>query len=155
MLKLHKSLMVNTDEILQVHPQIEVKVHHIINVWEKDNGEIDSTVEFVDSVVHSFMGEPLRMCERDGGSKYQMYQRYRGIIEDLGIDLDGLVDDAAVGSIPAALINELENDYQMMQENKRADASMHLDHDEFMKECEEPTILEGNHPGNIGYKADA
>ena len=141
MLKLHKSLMVNTDEILQIHPQIEVKVHHIINVWEKDNGEIDSSVEFVDSVIHSFMGEPLRMCERDGGSKYQMCKRYRAIIEDLGIDLDGLVDDAAVGSIPAALVNELENDFQMMQENKAADASMHLDHDEFMKECEER-----NHP---------
>ena len=141
MLKLHKSLMVNTDEILQVHPQIEVKVHHIINVWEKDNGEIASSVEFVDSVIHSFMGEPLRMCERDGGSKYQMCKRYRAIIEDLGIDLDGLVDDAAVGSIPAALVNELENDFQMMQENKMADASMHLDHDEFMKECEER-----NHP---------
>ena len=135
MLKLSKSLMVNTDEILQVHPQIEVEVHHIINVWEKDNGEIDSSVEFVDSVIHSFMGEPLRMCERDGGSKYQMCKRYRGIIGDLGIDIDGLVDDAAVGSIPAALVNELENDFQMMQENKAADASMHLDHDEFMREA--------------------
>ena len=143
MLKLHKSLMVNTDEILQIHPQIEVKVHHIINVWEKDNGEIDSTVEFVDSIIQSFMGEPLRMCERDGGSKYQMCKRYRAIIEDLGIDLDGLVDDAAVGSIPAALVNELENDFQMMQENKKFDTDPI------------PSILEGNHPGNIGYKADA
>ena len=134
-LKLNKSLIVNTDEILEVHPQIEVKVHHIINVWENDNGKIESSVEMVDYTLHSFMGEPLRMCERDGGSKYQMYQRYRGIIEDLGIDLDGLVDDAAVGSIPTALVNELENDYQMMQENKRADASMHLDHDEFMREA--------------------
>lgn len=134
MLKLHKSLMVNTDEILQVHPQIEVKVHHIINVWEKDNGEIDSTVEFVDSIIQSFMGEPLRMIERDGGSKFDMYKRYRRMIEELGIDLDGLIDDAAAGSIPTALVNELENDFQMMQENKAADASMHLDHDEFMKE---------------------
>ena len=141
MLKLHKSLMVNTDEILQIHPQIEVKVHHIINVWENKNGKIESTVEMSDYTLHSFMGEPLRMCERDGGSKYQMCKRYRGIIGDLGIDIDGLVDDAAVGSIPAALVNELENDFQMMQENKAADASMHLDHDEFMKECEER-----NHP---------
>jgi len=143
MLNLTKSLIVNTDEILQVHPQIEVKVHHVINVWENDNfdaskcahGKIESSVEMVDYTLHSFMGEPLRMIERDGGSKYQMYQRYRGIIEDLGIDLDGLVDDAAVGSIPAALVNELENDFQMMQENKAADASMHLDHDEFMREA--------------------
>ena len=135
MLKINKSLIANTDEILQVHPQIEVKVHHIINVWENDNGKIESSVEFVDSVIHSFMGEPLRMCERDGGSKYKMCKRYREIIEDLGIDLDGLVDDAAVGSIPTALVNELENDFQMMQENKAADASMHLDHDEFMREA--------------------
>ena len=134
-LKLSKSLIVNTDEILQVHPQIEVKVHHIINVWENDNGKIESSVEFVDSVIHSFMGEPLRMCERDGGSKYKMCKRYRGMIDDLGIDLDELIDDAAVGSIPTALVNELENDYQMMQENKRADASMHLDHNEFMREA--------------------
>ena len=77
MLKLHKSLMVNTDEILQVHPQIEVKVHHIINVWENVNGKIESTVEMSDYTLHSFMGEPLRMCERDGGSKYQMCKRYR------------------------------------------------------------------------------
>ena len=143
MLKLHKSLMVNTDEILQVHPQIEVKVFHVITVWQDgpNLANITSTVEMMDHQLHSFMGEPLRMCERDGGSKYQMYKRYRAIIEDLGIDLDGLVDDAAVGSIPAALVNELENDFQMMQENKAADASMHLDHDEFMKECEER-----NHP---------
>ena len=143
MLKLSKSIIVNTDEILQVHPQIEVKVHHIINVWEKDNGEIDSTVEFVDSIIQSFMGEPLRMIERDGGSKFDMYKRYRRMIEELGIDLDGLIDDAAAGSIPTALVNELENDYQMMQENKRADRDPI------------PSILEGNHPGNIGYKADA
>jgi len=135
MLKLNKSLIVNTDEILQVHPQIEVEVHHIINVWENKNGKIESTVELVDAVIHSFMGEPLRMCERDGGSKYKMCKRYRGMIDDLGIDLDELIDDAAVGSIPTALVNELENDYQMMQENKRADASMHLDHDEFMREA--------------------
>ena len=134
MLKLHKSLMVNTDEILQIHPQIEVKVHHIINVWENTNGKIESTVEMSDYTLHSFMGEPLRMCERDGGSKYQMCKRYRGIIEDLGIDIDGLVDDAAVGSIPAALVNELENDYQMMLENNAVDQGMHLDHDEFMGE---------------------
>ena len=118
MLKLHKSLLVNTDEILEVHPQIEVKVHHIINVWENKKGEIESSVEMVDYTLHSFMGEPLRMCERDGGSKYQMCKRYRGIIEDLGIDLDELVDDAAVGPIPGVLVNELENDYQMMLENK-------------------------------------
>ena len=135
MLKLHKSLIVNTDEILQVHPQIEVKVHHIINVWENKKGEMESSVEMVDYTLHSFMGEPLRMCERDGGSKYQMCKRYRAIIEDLGIDLDGLVDDAAVGSIPTALVNELENDYQMMLENNAVDARMHLDHDEFMREA--------------------
>ncbi len=98
MLKLHKSLMVNTDEILQVHPQIEVKVHHIINVWENKNGKIESTVEMSDYTLHSFMGE-------------------------------------AVGSIPAALVNELENDFQMMQENNAVDARMHLDHDEFMREA--------------------
>ena len=135
MLKINKSLIANTDEILQVHPQIEVKVHHIINVWENDNGKIESSVEFVDSVIHSFMGEPLRMCERDGGSKYKMCKRYREIIEDLGIDLDGLVDEAAVGSIPTALVNELENDYQMMMENNAVDARMYLDHNEFMREA--------------------
>ena len=135
MLKINKSLIANTDEILQVHPQIEVKVFHIINVWENDNGKIESSVEMVDYTLHSFMGEPLRMCERDGGSKYQMCKRYRAIIGDLGIDIDGLVDDAAVGAIPAALVNELENDFQMMQENKMADASMHIDHDEFMREA--------------------
>ena len=69
MLNLHKSLIVNTDEILEVHPQIEVEVHHIINVWENKNGKIESTVELVDAVIHSFMGEPLRLCERDGGTK--------------------------------------------------------------------------------------
>ena len=150
MLKLSKSLIVNADEILEVHPQITVEVHHIINVWENKKGEMESSVEMVDYTLHSFMGEPLRMCERDGGSKYQMCKRYRGIIEDLGIDLDELVDDAAVGSIPTALINELENDYQMMQENN-ADPLDSI----VMKECEVPKILEGNHPGNIGYKADA
>ena len=135
MLKLSKSLIVNADEILQVHPQIEVEVHHIINVWENKKGKIESSVEMVDYTLHSFMGEPLRMCERDGGSKYQMFKRYRGIIEDLGIDIDGLVDDAAVGSIPTALVNDLENDFQMMQENKAADASMNLYHNEFMREA--------------------
>jgi hypothetical protein len=59
MLKLSKSLIVNADEILQVHPQIEVKVHHIINVWENDNDKIESSVEMVDYTLHSFMGEPL------------------------------------------------------------------------------------------------
>ena len=115
-LKLSKSLIVNADEILEVHPQIEVKVHHIINVWENDNDKIESSVEMVDYTLHSFMGEPLLLLEKDK-NQYGMFKRYRAIIEDLGIDLDGLVDNAAVGSIPAALVNQLENDYQMMLEN--------------------------------------
>jgi len=117
MLKMEKSLMVNTDQILQVHPQITVKVHHMINVWEKDNGEIDSTVEMADYVLESFMGE-LRMIDSDGGTKYQMYQRYRNMIYDLGIDLDELVENDRTADIPAALIDELENDFRTMQENK-------------------------------------
>jgi len=117
MLKLHKSLMVNTDEILQVHPQIEVKVHHIINVWENDNDKIESSVEMVDYTLHSFMGEPLLLLEKDK-NQYGMFKRYRRMIEELGIDLDGLIDDAATGSIPTALVNELENDFRTMQENK-------------------------------------
>ena len=115
-LKLSKSLIVNADEILEVHPQIEVKVHHIINVWENDNDKIESSVEMVDYTLHSFMGEPLLLLEKDK-NQYGMFKRYRAIIEDLGIDLDGLVDNAAIGSIPAALVNQLENDYQMMLEN--------------------------------------
>ena len=115
-LKLNKSLIVNADEILEVHPQIEVKVHHIINVWENDKDEIESSVEMVDYTLHSFMGEPLLLLEKDK-NQYGMFKRYRAIIEDLGIDLDGLVDNASVGSIPAALVNQLENDYQMMLEN--------------------------------------
>jgi len=117
MLKMEKSLMVNTDQILQVHPQITVKVHHMINVWEKDNGEIDSTVEMADYVLESFMGE-LRMIDSDGGTKYQMYQRYRNMIYDLGIDLDELVENDRTADIPAALIDELKNDFRTMQENK-------------------------------------
>ena len=136
MLNLSKSIVVNTDEILEVHPQIEVKVFHVITVWQDgpNLANITSTVEMMDNQLHSFMGMPLRMIESDGGSKYEMYKRYRNMIDDLGIDLDELVDNAAVGSIPTALVNELENDFQMMQENKMADASMHLDHDEFMGE---------------------
>ena len=115
-LKLSKSLIVNADEILEVHPQIEVKVHHIINVWENDKDKIESSVEMVDYTLHSFMGEPLLLLEKDK-NQYGMFKRYRAIINDLGIALDELVDHAAVGSIPAALVNQLENDYQMMQEN--------------------------------------
>ena len=62
MLKLSKSLIVNADKILEVHPQITVEVHHIINVWENKKGEIESSVEMVDYTLHSFMGEPLRIC---------------------------------------------------------------------------------------------
>ena len=124
---MEKSLIVNTDEILQVHPQITVKVHHMVNVWQDgpNLANITSNVEMADYVLESFMGEPLRMIESDGGSKYEMYQRYRNIIRDLGIlssygvdDLDELVDNAAVGSIPTALIDELENDFRIMQKNK-------------------------------------
>ena len=146
-LKLSKSLIVNADEILEVHPQIEVKVHHIINVWENDKGGIESSVEMVDYTLHSFMGEPLLLLEKDK-NQYGMFKRYRAIIEDLGIDLDGLVDNAAVGSIPTALVNQLENDFQMMQENN-ADPLDNI----VMKECEVPTILKGNHPGNIKVNA--
>ena len=142
--------MVNTDEILEVHPQIKVKVFHMINVWQDgpNLANITTTVEMTDYVLESFMGEPLRMIDFDEGSKFKMYQRYRDMIRDLGIlssygvdDLDELVDNAAVGSIPTALVNELENDFQMMQENN-ADPLR-----------DEPTILKGNHPGNLKVNA--
>ena len=124
---MEKSLMVNTEEILQVHPQITVKLFHMINVCQDgpNLANITSNVEMTDYILESFMGEPLRMIESDGGSRYEMYQRYRNMIHDLGIlssygvdDLDELVDNAAVGSVPAALIDELENDFRTMQENK-------------------------------------
>jgi len=124
---MEKSLMVNTEEILQVHPQITVKLFHMINVCQDgpNLANITTNVEMTDYILESFMGEPLRMIESDGGSRYEMYQRYRNMIHDLGIlssygvdDLDELVDNAAVGSIPAALIDELENDFRTMQENK-------------------------------------
>ena len=114
---MEKSLIVNTDEILQVHPQITVKVHHMICVWQCYGGEIESTVEMADYVLESFMGE-LRMIDSDGGTKYQMYQRYRNMIYDLGIDLDELVYNDRTADIPAALIDELKNDFRTMQENK-------------------------------------
>ena len=117
---MEKSLMVNTEEILQVHPQITVKVYHMITVCQDgpNLANITSNVEMTDHTLESFMGEPLRMIESDGGSKYEMYQRYRNMIYDLGIDLDESVDNVAVGSIPTALIDELENDFRTMQENK-------------------------------------
>jgi hypothetical protein len=127
MLKIEKSLIVNTEEILQVHPQITVNVHHMITVCQDgpNLANITSNVEMTDYVLESFMGESLRMIESDGGSRYEMYQRYRNVIRDLGVlssygvdDLDELVDNAAVGSIPTALIEELENDFRTMQENK-------------------------------------
>ena len=147
---MEKSLIVNTEEILQVHPQITVNVHHMITVCQDgpNLANITSNVEMTAHTLESFMGEPLRMIESDGGSKYEMYQRYRNMIRDLGIlssygvdDLDELVDNAAVGSIPTALVNQLENDFQMMQENN-ADPLR-----------DEPTILEGNHPGNLKVNA--
>jgi len=119
--------MINTEEILQVHPQITVKVFHMITVCQDgpNLANITSNVEMTDYILESFMGESLRMIESDGGSKYEMYQRYRDMIRNLGIlssygvdDLNELVDNAAVGSIPAALIDELENDFRTMQENK-------------------------------------
>ena len=124
---MEKSLMVNTDEILEVHPQIKVKVFHMINVWQDgpNLANITTTVEMTDYVLESFMGEPLRMIDFDEGSKFKMYQRYRNIIRDLGMlsqygvnDLNELVDNVAVGSIPTALIEELENDFRTMQKNK-------------------------------------
>ena len=124
---MEKSLMVNTDEILEVHPQIKVKVFHMINVWQDgpNLANITTTVEMADYVLESFMGEPLRMIDFDEGSKFKMYQRYRNIIRDLGMlsqygvnDLNELVDNVAVGSIPTALIEELENDFRTMQKNK-------------------------------------
>jgi len=127
MLKMEKSLIVNTEEILQVHPQITVNVHHMITVCQDgpNLANITSNVEMTDYVLESFMGESLRMIESDGGSRYEMYRRYRNVIRDLGVlssygvdDLDELVDNAAVGSIPTALIDELENDFRTMQENK-------------------------------------
>ena len=124
---MEKSLMVNTDEILEVHPQIKVKVFHMINVWQDgpNLANITTTVEMADYVLESFMGEPLRMIDFDEGSKFKMYQRYRNMIHDLGMlsqygvnDLNELVDNVAAGSIPTALIQELENDFRTMQENK-------------------------------------
>ena len=122
---MEKSLIVNTEEILEVHPQITVNVHHMITVWQCYGGEIESTVEMTDYILESFIGESLRMIDYDEGSKFKMYQRYRDMIHDLGMlsqygvnDLDELVDNAAVGSIPSALVEELENDFRTMQLNK-------------------------------------
>jgi hypothetical protein len=108
-----KTLLVSLDNSITVHnDSVCVNVSHQLVVFLDNEGEINTEVEMMDWELVSYMGEPIKT--KAGESIYDAHQRFVTAFDTLGIELNELVDDASVGLVPTALIQELEDGYRKM-----------------------------------------
>ena len=103
-----KTLLVNVEHNITVgnNDSIEATVVHQIIAYLKDDkytkyDDVEVEVEFIDVVDVKFLGRKI-----EGG--YQEYQKFKGQMLDLGINVDELIDNAGVGIVTTEEIDEVK-----------------------------------------------
>jgi hypothetical protein len=101
-----KSLFVNvTNEIVCGNGSFKADVIHQIIVDSDEKG-IGCDVDFIDIENISFMGMPIK--------GYDEYRKFKEKMNEMGIDIDEMIDEACVGVISSEFIQECKNDFSKM-----------------------------------------
>jgi hypothetical protein len=101
-----KCLFVNvTNEIVCGNGSFKADVIHQIIV---DSGKlgIECDVEFLDIENITFMGMPIK--------GYDEYKKFKVKMNEMGIDIGEMVDEACVGIISSEFIEKCKSDYSKM-----------------------------------------
>jgi len=104
----NKTLLVNVEHDITVgnNDSIEATLIHQIVAHTEDTSytrfdNVEVEVEFIDVVDVKFLGRKI-----EGG--YHEYQKFKGQMLDLGINVDELIDNAGVGIVTTEEIDEVK-----------------------------------------------
>jgi len=107
-----KFLMINLRNPITIGDSgIRMDVIHQISLFENNNGEMGCDVEFVDIQNVKFLGIPI-------GNTYNDFKNFKNKIQELGIDIDQLIDNECEGIISSDQIIKLKLKYKDVILNK-------------------------------------
>ena len=102
----NKVMMVNVEHQIAVrNDAITATVIHQICLSEGENGEVVADVDFMDIENIEFLGIKI-----DNG--YTEFQKFKTQMNEMGIDVNALIDEECVGLITTGDIQKLKNKYK-------------------------------------------
>ena len=106
-------LMVNVENQITVgnNDAIEATVQHQICAYHKKDGSIDTGVDYMDIYDVKFLGIPIK-------PGYNEYKSFINKMDDLGVDVEELINEACVGIVTANDVNHVEVMFSKMFINK-------------------------------------
>lgn len=102
----NKIMMVNVEHQIAVgNDAITATVIHQVCLTEGKNGEVVADVDFVEIENIEFLGIKI-----DNG--YTEFQKFKKQMNEMGIDVNALIDEECVGLITTGDIQKLKNEYR-------------------------------------------
>jgi len=101
-----KLMMLNVEHQIAVgNDAITATVIHQVCLSEGKNGEVVADVDFVDIENIEFLGIKI-----DNG--YTEFQKFKTQMNEMGVNVDALIDEECVGLITTGGIQKLKNEYK-------------------------------------------
>ena len=101
-----KLMMLNVEHQITVgNDAITATVIHQICLSEGKNGEVDADVDFADIEDIKFLGIDIE-------SDYTGFKKFKSQMNEMGIDVDELIDEECAGLITTGDIQKLKNEYR-------------------------------------------
>ena len=101
-----KLMMVNVEHQIAVgNDAITATVIHQVCLSEGKNGEVVADVDFVDIENIEFLGIKI-------DNSYTEFKKFKSQMNEMGIDVDELIDEECVGLITTGDIQKLKNEYR-------------------------------------------
>ena len=101
-----KLMMVNVEHQIAVgNDAITATVIHQVCLSEGKNGEVVADVDFVDIKNIEFLGIKI-------DNSYTEFKKFKSQMNEMGIDVDELIDEECVGLITTGDIQKLKNEYR-------------------------------------------
>ena len=102
----NKTVMLNVEHQIAIgNDAITATVIHQICFSKGENGEVVTDVEFMDITDIEFLGIKI-----DNG--YREFQKFKSQMNEMGIDVNALIDEECVGLITTRDIQKLKNEYK-------------------------------------------
>ena len=101
-----KLMMVNVEHQIAVgNDAITATVIHQVCLSEGKNGEVVADVDFVDIKNIEFLGIKI-------DNSYTEFKKFKSQMNEMGIDVDELIDEECAGLITTGDIQKLKNEYR-------------------------------------------
>ena len=101
-----KLMIVNVEHQIAVgNDAITATVIHQVCLSEGKNGEVVADVDFVDIKNIEFLGIKI-------DNSYTEFKKFKSQMNEMGIDVDEMIDEECVGLITTGDIQKLKNEYR-------------------------------------------